>query len=83
MVEADSGTIGGRDSQEFILVADSGEDTVMICEGCGYAANAEKAVFVKPPLKQRNRSRSRASIRRACALSTTWPNSWTCTPARP
>ena len=49
MVEADSGTIGGRDSQEFILVADSGEDTVMICEGCGYAANAEKAVFVKPP----------------------------------
>ena len=52
MVEADSGTIGGRDSQEFILVADSGEDTVMICEGCGYAANAEKAVFVKPPLEQ-------------------------------
>jgi prolyl-tRNA synthetase len=52
MVEADSGTIGGRDSQEFILVADSGEDTVMICEGCSYAANAEKAVFVKPPLEQ-------------------------------
>ena len=51
MVEADSGTIGGRDSQEFILVAESGEDTVMICEGCGYAANAEKAVFVKPPLQ--------------------------------
>ena len=51
MVEADSGTIGGRDSQEFILVADSGEDTVMICEGCGYAANAEKAAFVKPPLQ--------------------------------
>ena len=52
MVEADSGTIGGRDSQEFILVADSGEDTVMICDGCDYAANAEKAVFVKPPLQQ-------------------------------
>ena len=52
MVEADSGTIGGRDSQEFILVADSGEDTVMICEGCGYAANAEKAVLAKPPLEQ-------------------------------
>ena len=52
MVEADSGTIGGRDSQEFILVADSGEDTVMICDGCSYAANAEKAVFVKPPLEQ-------------------------------
>ncbi len=48
MVEADSGTIGGRDSQEFILLADSGEDTIIICDGCGYAANAEKAVFAKP-----------------------------------
>ena len=48
--EADSGAIGGRDSEEFILVADSGEDTVMVCETCGYSANAEKAVFVKPRL---------------------------------
>ena len=50
MVEADSGAIGGRDSQEFILLADSGEDTIIICHGCGYAANAEKAAFIKPPL---------------------------------
>ena len=48
MVEADSGTIGGKDSQEFILLADSGEDTILLCEGCGYAANAEKAEFSKP-----------------------------------
>ena len=84
MVEADSGTIGGRDSQEFILVADSGEDTVMICEGCGYAANAEKAVIVPSHRwSPRSGSRSRASTRPACAQSTTWPNSWTCTRARP
>ena len=49
-VEADSGAIGGKDSSEFILLADAGEDTVLLCEGCGYAANAEKAVFAKPPL---------------------------------
>ncbi len=50
MVEADSGAIGGKDSHEFILLADSGEDTVVLCESCGYAANLEKAVFTKPPV---------------------------------
>ena len=47
-VEADSGAIGGKDSSEFILVADAGEDTVVICPSGDYAANAEKAVFAKP-----------------------------------
>ena len=49
MVEADSGAIGGKDSHEFILLADSGEDTVVLCQGCDYAANAEKARFTKRP----------------------------------
>ena len=48
MVEADSGAIGGKDSHEFILPTPSGEDTVITCPGCGYAANAEKAVS-RPP----------------------------------
>ena len=48
VVDADSGAIGGKDSQEFILLADAGEDTVIMCGGCGYAANAEKAEFQKP-----------------------------------
>lgn len=47
-VEADSGAIGGKDSSEFILVAEAGEDTVVICPTGDYAANAEKAVFAKP-----------------------------------
>ncbi len=47
-VEADSGAIGGKDSSEFILVADAGEDTVVLCPAGDYAANAEKAVFAKP-----------------------------------
>ena len=50
IVDADSGAIGGRDSQEFILLADGGEDTIILCENCGYAANAEKAEFAKPPM---------------------------------
>ncbi len=48
-VEADSGAIGGKDSHEFIMLADSGEDTVVVCEGCGYAANIERAAFTKVP----------------------------------
>ncbi len=47
-VAADSGAIGGKDSQEFVYLTESGEDTVLICPGCGYAANAEKADFRRP-----------------------------------
>ena len=46
-VEADSGAIGGKVSAEFISVASNGEDTVLKCEQCSYAANEEKAEFVK------------------------------------
>ena len=50
MIDADSGAIGGKSSNEFILVAPSGEDSVLYCEACGYAANSEKAVFQKTSL---------------------------------
>ena len=46
-VEADSGAIGGKVSHEFMLLADSGEDTVIRCPKCGYTANAEKATHTK------------------------------------
>lgn len=44
VVEADTGAIGGTDSHEFIVVADTGEDEIVYCEGCDYAANVERAV---------------------------------------
>jgi len=47
VVEADSGAIGGKDSHEFMVITDTGEDEVIYCSSCGYAANAEKAQFVK------------------------------------
>ena len=52
MVEADSGAIGGKESHEFMVIAESGEDEVLRCPGCGYAANAERAAFYKEPLPQ-------------------------------
>lgn len=42
-VEADSGAIGGSGSQEFMVLADTGEDAILYCEESGYAANVEKA----------------------------------------
>ena len=42
-VEADPGAIGGSGSQEFMVLADTGEDTILFCDKCDYAANQEKA----------------------------------------
>lgn len=47
MVEADSGAIGGKASHEFMLVASSGEDEIIYCSKCDYAANTEKATSIK------------------------------------
>jgi len=47
-VEADSGSIGGRYSHEFMVMADSGEDAICYCCVCDYAANLEKAEIVRP-----------------------------------
>ena len=44
VVEADSGAIGGSGSKEFMVLADSGEDTIVVCDACEYGANIEAAV---------------------------------------
>ena len=41
VVEADSGAIGGNGSKEFMVIADSGEDTLVVCDSCEYGANIE------------------------------------------
>ena len=48
IVDADGGAIGDLDNQEFMSLADAGEDTVLSCDSCSYAANAEKCP-VNPP----------------------------------
>lgn len=47
-VEADSGSIGGSFSHEFMVLADTGEDTLVTCRACSYAANVEKAAIAPP-----------------------------------
>src|SRR5206468_1881183 len=53
-VEADTGVMGGKFSHEFMVPAETGENEVVFCEACGYAANVEKARSgIKPPVSAR------------------------------
>lgn len=44
IVGAYSGAMGGTGSEEFMLITDSGEDSIVLCDGCGYMSNLEVAV---------------------------------------
>lgn len=47
VVEADTGNIGGSSSHEFMVISEVGEDDLVFCEKCGYAANVETAQCVE------------------------------------
>jgi len=51
-VEADSGAMGGSQSQEFMVYTDAGEDLIASCPVCGYAANLEKATSRLEPITE-------------------------------
>ncbi len=51
-VEADSGSMGGSQSQEFMVYTDAGEDLIASCPICGYAANLEKATSKLGPVTE-------------------------------
>ncbi len=55
VVDADSGAIGGTGSKEFMVLAENGEDDIIICDGCNYAANVEVASRAKrvPPYEEK------------------------------
>jgi prolyl-tRNA synthetase len=52
VVEADSGAMGGSQSQEFMVYTPAGEDLIASCPRCGYAANLEKATSRLEPVKE-------------------------------
>ncbi len=52
-VEASSGSMGGSESVEFTVASDAGEDWVVSCASCGYAANIEKARSQLAPVENR------------------------------
>jgi prolyl-tRNA synthetase len=52
VVDADSGEIGGSRSQEFHVLADSGEDAIAYCDADDYASNVETAAAVRPDIER-------------------------------
>ncbi|MEM7586043.1 MAG: proline--tRNA ligase [Acidobacteriota bacterium] len=52
VVDADSGTIGGASSNEFMVLAQTGEDALVRCASSGYAANVEKAEAAELPVPE-------------------------------
>ncbi|MEW5801839.1 MAG: proline--tRNA ligase [bacterium] len=48
-VDADTGAIGGNFSHEFMVLAESGEDSIASCTQCEYGSNVEKATYALPP----------------------------------
>jgi prolyl-tRNA synthetase len=47
-VKADVGMMGGKESHEFMALLEIGEDTLLLCESCGFKANRQIAIFKKP-----------------------------------
>jgi prolyl-tRNA synthetase len=48
-VEADTGNMGGSNSEEFMVASDVGEEALLICKACNYKANQERAEYLRVP----------------------------------
>ena len=62
-VEADNGAMGGSGSREFMVKNDIGEDEIMVCEHCRYAANVEKAPCVFEEVKSTEKHMSKELVK--------------------
>ena len=83
-VGSDVGMMGGSLAHEFMYLTPIGEDTLVLCDNCGYSANRQVASFVKPkPPRGQRRCRSNGSPRRAPRPSIRSRRSCRCRPARP
>lgn len=60
-VKADTGAMGGSGSEEFMVESPIGDDTLILCPKCGYAANAEKASCKEDPLLDENQNLPQAT----------------------
>lgn len=76
IVDADSGAMGGSGSQEFVVLNEAGEDSVVYCRSCSYSANLEKAAgsapcagFADPPAElKRTATPGVHTIEEVCAF---------------
>ena len=62
MVEATSGSIGGNECHEFMVLAESGEDTILVCKNCRWAGNVEAVGKIEDCPKCHNKLEEKKSI---------------------
>ncbi|GIV11300.1 MAG: proline--tRNA ligase [Fimbriimonadales bacterium] len=84
IVDAEAGAIGGGSNEEFMIVAESGEDKVLQCDKSGYAANAERCELPEPnlvpppidavPAMQKVHTPNARTVEEVCALLDTTPD---------
>ena len=65
-VEAETGLIGGSFSHEFMVLAETGEETIVSCTHCSYAANIEKAEFEDKRKRDKPKAKDPRSLSRKC-----------------
>jgi len=62
VVQADTGAMGGKDSHEFMVIADSGEDNIAICDSCDYAVNTELATALNKDVSSEKKHKQKEII---------------------
>ncbi len=84
VVEADSGAMGGKESHEFMVRTPAGEDQIVSCDGCNYAANMEKATSKLEAVARSCAAKAMASrcwcILRGRRRLRKWRSFWACRP---
>ena len=76
-VQSDVGMMGGKLAHEYMYLTPIGEDTLLLCDACGYAANRQMARFRKPAAGRGSApAQSRRSPPRTARPSRTWRTSW-------
>jgi prolyl-tRNA synthetase len=64
VVEAETGLIGGTASHEFMVLAETGEETIVCCQSCEYAANVQKAEAKRTRLRARDSKNTVKSLKK-------------------
>lgn len=70
VVEADSGALGGKLCHEFMVLADFGEDKIFVCDKCKYAANAEKAEFIRDDINSKDKILPLEDVHQPASINT-------------
>ena len=82
-VGSDVGMMGGKLAHEYMYLTPIGEDTLLLCDNCGYAANRQIAHFRKPAAARKIETHRKSRSPRTCKSSMTWRTFLKCRKPKP